>query len=61
MPSGGHESALGTTLLSIAMLGAFLLGGGGIWLLARRGETKKGVLMLVAGLVLLGNVLIWTV
>ncbi len=55
------QSALGTTLLSVAMLAAFLLGGGGIWLLVRRGETKKGLLMLVAGLVLLGNVLIWTV
>ena len=55
------DSGLGAILLSIAMLGAFLLAGGGIWMIARRRETRKGVLMLVAALVLLGNVLIWTV
>ena len=43
------------------MIGAFLLGAGGMWLIVRRRETKKGLLMLVAALVLLGNVLIWTV
>lgn len=48
------------TLLSIAMLGVFALGFGGVVLL-RRGERQKGVLMLVAALVVLMNVLIWTV
>ena len=50
---------LGPLLLSIAMLAAFALGAGGMWLIVRRRDTKKGVLMLVMALVLLGNVLIW--
>ena len=49
------------TLLSILMIAAFLLGAGGMWLIARRRDFRKGVLMLLAGLVLLGNVLIWTI
>ena len=55
------QSSLGATLLSIAMLAAFLLAGGGVWTIAKRGERKQGLLMLLAALVLLGNVLIWTV
>jgi hypothetical protein len=54
------QSGPGATLLSIVMIAAFLLGGAGMWLIVRRRELKKGVLMLVAALVLLGNVLIWT-
>lgn len=50
---------LGPILLSIAMLAAFALAAGGMILITRRRETKKGVLMLVMALVLLGNVLIW--
>jgi hypothetical protein len=42
------------------MLAVFALVGGGVWSIAKRRETKRGVLMLVAGLVLLGNVLVWT-
>jgi hypothetical protein len=54
------QSGFGAVLLSIAMLGAFLLAGGGIWMISRRRDARKGILMLVAALVLLGNVLIWT-
>ncbi len=50
----------GALLLSILMLAAFLLGAGGLWLLVKRRETRKGTLMLVAALVMLGNVLVWT-
>ena len=46
-------------LLSIMMIAAFLLGAGGMWLIARRRDLRKGVLMLVAAAVFLGNVLIW--
>ena len=49
------------TLLSIMIIAAFLLGAGGMLLIVRLRETKKGLLMLVAALVMLGNVLIWTV
>lgn len=47
-------------LMSIAMIAAFALMGGGVWLLATRRETKRAVLMVLAGLVMLANVLIWT-
>jgi hypothetical protein len=53
--------ALPAALLSIAMLAAFVLAGGGLWLLVKRGERKRGLLMLAAAAVMLGNVLIWTV
>ncbi len=47
-------------LLSIMVLAAFALVGGGLYLMFKRREGKKGALMLVAALVLLGNVVIWT-
>lgn len=46
--------------LTIAMLAIFALVAGGIVLLRRGQDRKRGVLMLVAALVLFGNVLIWT-
>ena len=46
-------------LLSISMLAVFALVAGGGWIIAKRDNKKQGVLMLVAALVLLGNVLIW--
>ncbi|HMJ93693.1 MAG TPA: hypothetical protein VK472_06315 [Allosphingosinicella sp.] len=52
-------TGLPAALLSIAMLAAFGLIVGGV-VLIRRGQTKKGVLMIVAAAVLVGNVLIWT-
>ena len=47
--------------MSVAMLAAFLLAGGGLWLIVKRRDRKTGALMLLASLVLLGNVLIWAV
>jgi hypothetical protein len=47
-------------LLSILMLASFLLAAGGVHLIVKRGERGKGVLMLVAAAVALGDVLIWT-
>lgn len=47
-------------LLSITMLAAFALGVGGIWAIVKRRDVKHGVLMLIAAVVLLGNVIIWT-
>ncbi|WP_294278605.1 hypothetical protein [uncultured Sphingomonas sp.] len=43
----------------IAMLAAFACVAGGI-LTIRRGDRRKGALMLVMAVVLVGNVLIWT-
>lgn len=55
------ETGPGSLILGIMMIAAFALTAGGLWLAARRRELKKGALMLVAALVLFGNVLIWTV
>lgn len=48
-------------LLSIAMVSVFALGAGGIYLWTKRGEKQRGLLMLAAAIVILANVLIWTV
>jgi hypothetical protein len=48
-------------LLSIMMLAAFALAGGGVYLILRGRDRRKGALMIVAALVLLGNVAILTV
>jgi hypothetical protein len=49
-----------SAILSIGVLAAFLLAGGGIWLLVNKRDIKRGALMLTAALVLFANVLIWT-
>ena len=54
------QSGFAATLMSIAVIAAFLLGAGGMWLIVKRRDAKKGLLMLVAALVMLANVLIWT-
>ena len=54
---------MGTTAsaaLSIAMIAAFLLAAGGIRFIRRGEYRQQGWLMLVAAMVLIGNVLIWT-
>lgn len=52
--------AANPAISATAMLAVFALAGGGIWTLVKRRETLRGVLMLLAAVVLLGNVLIWT-
>lgn len=47
--------------MAIAMIAAFALVGGGLHLMIRRGERRKGALMLVAALVIVANVAIWTI
>lgn len=47
-------------MMAIAMIAAFLLIIGGIRLVMRREERGRGLLMLGAAAVLIGNVLIWT-
>ena len=46
-------------VFSLAMLAVLALGIGGVRLMAR--DRKRGILMMVAALVLLGNVLLLTV
>jgi len=48
-------------ILSILMIAAFALTAGGVYLIVKRRDRRKGALMLVAALVMLGNVLVWTV
>ena len=45
--------------LSLAILAAFALAAGGVWLIAKRSNRKQGVLMLVMAAVLVANVMIW--
>ena len=55
------RSATFDIFLGIAMVGVFALVAGSIYLLRSKHDTTRGWLMLAAALVLLGNVLIWTV
>jgi hypothetical protein len=53
-------SALYPLMMSIAVLGVLALAWGGMTVL-RRGDRRRGVLMLICAAVILGNALIWTV
>lgn len=46
--------------MGIAMLAVLALAWGGVAVL-RRGDRQRGILMLICALVILANVLIWTV
>lgn len=41
------------------MLAGLMLLAGGLWMLFRRKDRKRGLLMLVAALVMFGNVAVW--
>jgi hypothetical protein len=46
---------------SVAMIAAFLLGAGGVKLAFARQTRGRGILMILAALVMVMNVMIWTV
>ena len=48
-------------VLALAMISAFLLIAGGVKLAVDRQSRGRGILMIVAALVLIMNVMIWTV
>lgn len=52
---------MSATILSVLMLAGISLCGGGAYLLLKRRDTKRGVLMIVAGCVMFANVAIWAV
>ena len=52
-------TAANPVLLSIAVLSAFALFAGGVWLTLKSHDMKRGILMIIAGIVILGNVIIW--
>ena len=54
-------SGFSSAAMAIAMIAAFLLVVGAVKLLRQPASRGKGVLMLVAAAVLVGNVLIWTI
>jgi LPXTG-motif cell wall-anchored protein len=49
------------TVQSILMLAGLLLTGGGFYVLVKLRDRKRGALMLVAGLVMFGNVAIMAI
>ena len=51
-------STIAPLILSLLMLATVLLGAGGVWMIVKRGYTKRGVLMIIAAVVMLANVLI---
>ena len=46
--------------MAVAMIAAILLGAGGVKLALSREKRSRGLLMIAAAAVLVGNVLIWT-
>jgi hypothetical protein len=50
---------MAATILSILMLAGIALLAGGLHLLIRKGDRKRGLLMLVAAAVMFVNVAIW--
>jgi hypothetical protein len=52
---------LGATMMAIGMIAAFLLVLGGIKLVRSKEDRGRGILMLVAAAVLMGNVAILTI
>ena len=46
--------------MALAMIAAFVLAAGGAKLALRQEDRKRGLLMIGAAAVLVGNVLIWT-
>ena len=61
MKSAGAMDKFSTLALTLAMIAGFLLLGGGVKLSMARQTRARGVLMIVAALVLVMNVMIWTV
>ena len=54
-------NALTSAVMAVAVIASFLLIAGGIRLAANRQNRGRGALMIVAALVILMNVMIWTV
>ena len=53
-------NSFASAAMALAMIAAFLLAIGGVRLTMRKDDRKRGMLMIVAAAVLVGNVLIWT-
>jgi tetraacyldisaccharide-1-P 4'-kinase len=51
---------LAGTAMAVAMVAAFALLFGGVRMAMRPSDRRRGALMIVAAVVLVGNVLVWT-
>ncbi len=47
---------MAATILSILMLAGIALGIGGVWFIAKKRDARRGWLMILAALVMFGNV-----
>jgi len=56
----GEVPALAAAMSAIAMVAVVALVAGGIWMIVKRRDRTRGVLMIVCAAVVLGNILIWT-
>ena len=54
-------TGIASAAMALAMIAAFVLAIGGARLAMRGRDRKRGLLMIVAAAVLVGNVLIWTI
>jgi hypothetical protein len=54
-------AAMAGTILSILMLAGAALTGGGVYAIVKKGERKRGALMIAAGIVMFANVAIATI
>jgi FtsH-binding integral membrane protein len=61
MVQQGAMQTIASAALSLGVIAAFALTGGGVFLIAKQRNWKQGLLMLLAAIVLIGNVLVWTV
>lgn len=48
-------------VLSTIMLAGLMLLAGGLWMIFKRKDHKRGLLMLVAALVMFGNIAVWLI
>ena len=49
-----------SAMLALAMIAAFALVAGGLYSLLKLGERQRGLLMIACAIVIVANVLIWT-
>lgn len=54
-----YPRAMTATILSILMLAGIALSAGGLYLIGKRRDPKRGWLMLTAAMVMFANVAIW--
>jgi hypothetical protein len=55
-----NDFTSGAMALALAMIAAFILAAGGVKLVFSPQDRGRGLLMIAAAAVLVGNVLIWT-